>query len=124
MARDKGTRLLIAQIVHIGPIAAPDLQHIPKAFGGDERSLDPLALGNRVDDYCAAVNKVADRGQCLIAQPKRGHIHCIQNPAGEIIWRGRSLAQLNGAGRFVKRNQIGKGATNIGSKSDTHKVTP
>ena len=92
MARDKGARFLIAQVVHIGPIAAPNLQHIPKAFGGDERGLDPLALGNRVDDDRTTVNKVADRGQCLIAQPKGGHIHCIQNPAGEIIWRRRSLA--------------------------------
>ena len=60
MAWHKGLRLLVHEIEKVRTIAAGDLEHVAKSFGGDERRFDALPLGKSIDDHRGAVGEKGD----------------------------------------------------------------
>ncbi len=57
LARHERWLLAEAQVVDVGPVRAPDLQHVTAALRRHERCPGPLALRERVDDDRRPVHK-------------------------------------------------------------------
>ena len=58
MARHKGRRFDVPEIIHARSVSPTDLGHVTKASCGNECGLYTLALGDGVDDYRTAVHEV------------------------------------------------------------------
>ena len=61
VARHERRRLHVVEVEVVGPVAARDLERVAEALGRDQRRLDALALGDRVDHERRAVREEADR---------------------------------------------------------------
>ncbi len=54
---DKRRWPLVKRVIHIRPIATPDLQHIPETFSCEQGRLSPFALDQSIDDDRCTVNQ-------------------------------------------------------------------
>ena len=86
VARHQRLGLAVVDIEKVGGVAAADLQHVAKPGGGDKAGLDPLALGQRIDDYRRAMSEKVD-----IAALKARPLKSVDDPALEIGRRGVGL---------------------------------
>ena len=118
-ARHEGDFLAVAQIVEIGAIAARDLQHIPKALGGDQCSLRACPLGDGVDHRRAAMDEVVHG-----VRMEPGLVDGIQHAPREIVRRAESLGDAERAGLLIEVHQVGKGPADIGRQSAHRMLLP
>ena len=118
-ARHEGNLLAVAQIVEIGAIAARDLQHIPKALGGDQRGLRACPLGDRVDHRRPAVDEIVHR-----VRVETGLVDGIQHAAREIVRRAESLGDAERTGLLIEVDEIREGPADIGRQSAHRMLLP
>ena len=105
----EGGLFLVAKIVEIRPIAAGDLQHVPKSFGRDQRGLDALSLGDRIDDGRAAMHEVV-HGRAVELSLTDG----VEHPPRQVARRGQRFGDIERTGILVEMDEIGEGSADIG----------
>ena len=111
-ARHKGDLLAVAEIVEIGAVAARDLQHVPKALGGDERGLRAGPLGDRVDDRRPTVDEVV---HSVGVEP--GLVDGVEHALREIVRRAERLGDTERAGLLIEVDEVREGPADIGRQS-------
>ena len=117
IARNEGIGLLVREIEMIRPVAARDLQRVAKAFARDQRGLDALALGQRIDDQRRAVREEAD-----VRRRDAALRHDVEHAAFEVRRRrigfgGDDLLRA-GAGIRGEVDEVGEGSPDVGRGAD------
>ena len=102
-AGDEWHRLRVGQVVDVGPVGPPDLQHVTEPSGGDQRGRDAPAFGDGVDDHGGPVNQRLHGRSGDAGSIQGGHHPVVQLGRG----RGR-LGHDELAGRDVDGRQVGE----------------
>ncbi len=109
LARHQRPVLGKEQIVGIGPVHAPDLIDVAKAFGDQQRRLRARPLQDGVDGDGRAVQE-----QARIGKIRARFRHACFDALNEDVWRGQRLAQQQAPARLVEGSDVGEGAADIG----------
>ncbi len=112
MPGNQGIGFLVERIVHLKPVAAPDLQNVPEAVGRDQRGLGPCALNERIDDHGGPVGQKGD-----LLQADVEFLNAFDSSDSGIGRRRQNLAEPNLAGGFVQQDAVGERPAYVGAES-------
>ena len=118
-ARNERSRSPIQNVVHPQEVAAPDLDDVTEAFGGDEPRARALAFEQGIDADGRAVNR----------QPTIGEIDAglIRTPQHAVEQRGRCTEGLgidHGPRRLVERREVRERSTDVDADPKWHRRFP
>ena len=116
-ARHEGRRLARDQVVHVGAVAAADLEDVAEAARGHERGTGTRALGERVDDDGRAVHELLDRGRLDLACGDH-----VEHALGEVARGRRDLGDAHLAAHCVDRDEVGERAADVGRDPQRHRA--
>ena len=123
LARDYRQRLVLQQVVHVGPEVAADLQHVAKSLGGQERRLGQLVLDHRVRDQGRTVNQERDARGIDLRQLESA-LHGVDKGAGRIAAPARNLGDGDAAAILLHHGNVREGAADIHAQSDRAHFSP
>ncbi len=116
-ARHERLRLVVAEVVHVRPVAAADEEDVAEAAGRHERGARALALGDRVDHDRAAVDEERRLGE---VHPRR--LDRLEHALGDRARGGRDLRRDQPAGALVERDQVGERAADVRGDAQAHRA--
>jgi hypothetical protein len=105
----------IQDVVHPEEVAAPDLEHVAEAIGGDEPGARALAFEQRVDADGRAVDH-----QSRVGKASAGLIDAAEHAVQERLGRAEGLGVEHGTGRLVQRDEIREGAADVDADAEGH----
>jgi hypothetical protein len=108
--RHERLRLLVQQVVEVGPVGLLDLEHVSKTARRDQGGRRAGPFGQGVDDHGRAVSEKRDTRQLRLAE----HIH---HPVLEAGGCGRALGQADSARLLVQVHEIREGSADVDSRS-------
>jgi len=106
-------RLLVLQVVHHGDAQPPHLEHVAKAFGGDQRRLRALVLEDGVRRDRGGMHHrldVSRRDAVRLAQLSDRR----QDGAAVVVRRGRNLQRTHRA--TAAHDDVGEGAADVAAE--------
>ena len=96
------------EVVHVGPVAAADLEHVAEAARRDERGPGAGALGQRVDDDRRAVDEVPHALEGDLAVGQAG-----EHALGQARRGRRRLGDAEVARLGVEGDEVGERAADV-----------
>ena len=114
-SRHERLGLAADEVVHVGPVAAADLEHVAEAARGDERGQGTGALGERVDDDRRAVDEVSDA-----LEPDLAGRQAREHALGQTRRRRRRLRDAELTCLGVEEDEVGERTADVRRGHEAH----